>query len=257
MSYRADTPWRITRQAQKLLGVVVDGVWGSGTQAAFDGASDDVRRQITKLLEAENLSVYSIGRVTTQVAEPKDPRVAPRPLGANAPAVKPAPAAREGRKRWYTLAELEPSLRSATSGLAHATYDRMVRKLKLEAAQRTTNGVTEYDSNSKNGSYRGLFQMGSAAWADVQRLLGRSYDEVYDPAVNARAAALYIEFNVRAARRLGYNGPITDNVVYAMHNQGAAGFVASVGGRGVQGDQSRAARGVIASALQDARSQEG
>lgn len=249
MSYSADAPWRITAQAQSLLGVPSDGIWGPRTDAAYNIASQSTRARIDRSLAEANLSVYAVRRVTTQVSRPSAATVSPRVVKASEQARRETlPTLARPGSNWLTLEQLTPVLSAATQGLQHATLDRMIRKLKLEAAQRKINGVIHYDTRSQNGRYRGLFQMGEKAWRDVIHRLGRPYAEVFDPAVNARAAALYIENNVDVVRKLGYKGPITDDVIYAMHNQGATGFMQMRGGRTIEGDQSAAARRVIARA---------
>lgn len=249
MSYKADAPWRITAQAQSLLGVPSDGIWGPRTDAAYNIASQSIRARIDESLAEVNLSVYAVRRVTTQVSRPAATSVSPGVIKASEQARRETkPTLAKPGSNWLTLEQLVPVLSAATQGLEHANLDRMIRKLKLEAGQRPINGVIHYDTHSRNGSYRGLFQMGAKAWKDIEHQLGRSYDHVFDPAVNARAAALYIENNVRVARSRGYKGPITDDVVYAMHNQGATGFVRMLQGREIEGKQSAEAQRVIARA---------
>lgn len=258
MAYSSDAPWRLTRSAQRMLGLEEDGIWGKTTQAAYTMADANLRGRIDAALSGEGLSAYSVARVTTRVAEqvPGKFTLQPKRVVGNTPVqkvVNTSDQTPKGEEGWLTLAQLQPVIVAATNGLQHATYDRMVKKLNLEAERRVRNGVTEYNSRSRNGSYRGLFQMGQAAWMDVQGKLGYTYDRVYHPALNARAAALYIENNVRVARALGYTGPITDAVIYTMHNQGVGGFLKLVRGGEVKGKQSNAAMRVIAEAKSDAK----
>lgn len=248
-----------------MLGVTVDGVWGVETSSAYRYADANLRGRIDAILARERLSAYSVQRVTTSV---KRPGVAsPRGLASGGKRMSPVPAATPKTAvtrpnayqaasgppgntasrliGWYTEEQLSPVIYAAVAGLSNATYDRMIRKLKLEAAKQSVGGVMFYNARSVNGRYRGLFQMGRAAWADIEPRLGHSYDKVFDPAINARAAALYIENNVRVARVKGYKGPITDDVVYAMHNQGVGGFLRILNGGSIQGTQSKAAKAVI------------
>lgn len=214
------------------------------------------------MLTNENLSAYSVARVTTTVRERgKEVRMPSQADSASPKVVKPPVVTQvssnsnpSGMGGWMTLDQLKPVLAAATQGLEFATLDRMIKKLDLEAAKRRVNGKVEYNTNSVNGSYRGLFQMGRDAWTDIERKLGVGYDKVFDPAINARAAALYIENNVNVARRKGYTGPITDDVVYAMHNQGVSGFLRMVNGGSVKGEQSGLAKRVIANAVQSGQS---
>lgn len=75
MAYQSDAPWRVTEFAQRELGVRVDGVWGPQTHAAYLGSDPDVKERIDREFARENLSPYSVGRVTQQVkrvsAQPK------------------------------------------------------------------------------------------------------------------------------------------------------------------------------------------
>lgn len=258
MAYSSDAPWRLTRYAQRMLGLKEDGIWGDVTQAAYTMADANLRGRIDAALFGEGLSAYSVARVTTRVAEqvPGKFTLQPKRIVDSTLArkvVSMPDQTPKGEEGWLTLAQLQPMIVAATTGLQHATYDRMIKKLNLEAARRVRNGVTEYNSRSRSGSYRGLFQMGQAAWTDVQGKLGYTYDKVYDPVINARAAALYVENNVRVARSLGYTGPITDAVIYTMHNQGVGGFLKLVRGGEVKGKQSTAAMRVIAEAKSDAK----
>lgn len=241
-----------------MLGLKEDGIWGNATQAAYTMADANLRGRIDAALAREGLSAYSVARVTTQVTEqvPGKFTLQPKRIVGNTSiqkVVSMSDQTPKGGDGWFTLAQLQPIIVAATNGLQHATYDRMIKKLNLEAERRVRNGVTEYNSRSRNGSYRGLFQMGQNAWTDIQGKLGYTYDRVYDPALNARAAALYVENNVRVARSLGYTGPITDAVIYTMHNQGVGGFLKLVRGGGVKGKQSAAAMRVIAEAKSDAK----
>lgn len=249
MSYIPDAPWRVTVYAQQLLGVPADGVWGPRTESAYKNASQSLRARIDEALAKERLSAYSVQRVTTQVRRPGSASTPSATRVKNEEARRATAATLvSSDSGWMTFDQLRPVLLAATQGLEHATYDRMVRKLQLEAGQRRVNGVVQYNTRSVNGSYKGLFQMGAAAWKDIESRLGHKYDMVFDPAINARAAALYIENNVRVARKLGYRGPITDDVVYTMHNQGVGGFLRIVNGGKVQGKQSAAAQQIIAAA---------
>lgn len=247
------TPWMLTRQVQSALGVQQDGVWGQRTDSAYQALPTARKREIDAALTRRGSSRESLMAVTTKVTEGESAVLrttsAGRPVALRTPAAIGQPAVNEGPSdSWYTLAQLEPFLRAAVSGLQFATYPIMLQKLNLEAAKRRRNGVIEYNARSVNGSYRGLFQMGRDAWSDIQARLGFGYDRAFDPRINARAAALYVENNVRVARARGYTGPITDDVVYTMHNQGVGGFMRLLRGGQIRGNQSAAARAVIARA---------
>lgn len=250
------TPWMLTREVQSAVGVQQDGVWGPRTDSAYYALPDVKRREIDLALTRRGYSRESLMAVTTKVTESRGSTIrvveAGQPVVLRTKATTGQPTANEGgSESWYTFAQLEPFLRAAVSGLQFATFEIMRKKLDLEAAKRRRNGEVEYNARSVNGSYRGLFQMGRGAWSDVQSRLGYGYDQAFDPRINARAAALYVENNVRVARAKGYTGPITDDVVYTMHNQGVDGFLRILRGGRVRGQQSAAAKQVIARATQN------
>lgn len=253
------TPWMLTRRVQSVAGVQQDGVWGPRTDSAYRALPTAKRREVDAELQRLGYSRESLMAVTTKVTEGRGAILRTssngQPVVLRTSAAVGQPTTNEGSgNSWYTLAQLEPFLRSAVSGLQYATYPIMLKKLDLEAAKRRNRGEIEYNARSVNGSYRGLFQMGRGAWSDIQSRLGFGYDRTFDPQINARAAALYVENNVRVARTEGYTGPITDDVIYTMHNQGVGGFLRIRRGGQIEGNQSSAAKRVIARATQTSAS---
>jgi len=128
--------------------------------------------------------------------------------------------------------------------------------LDLEPSKKYVNGVLFYNAKSVSGQFAGMFQMGAAAWADAMRITPSlpSYQVgKFDARANVLAGASFAKANIAAAKSMGYNGPIDGNVLYAMHNQGASGFVNAwrTGRTGPHfANQSSAARSVITAALQ-------
>lgn len=90
------------------------------------------------------------------------------------------------------------------------------------------------DPSAINGSYRGLFQMGAAAWESARLVASKfgveshelgSYATSWpDPYRNALAAALFSHKNLETLKVFGYNGPWTAFEMYMAHQQGARGF---------------------------------
>lgn len=83
MAYSSDAPWRVTVRAQRLLGLQETGVWDANTQAAYMSAPPGVRTDIDRALTAENLSPYSVSRVTTMVGSGAGGVKLARPVSAS------------------------------------------------------------------------------------------------------------------------------------------------------------------------------
>lgn len=76
----------------------------------------------------------------------------------------------------------------------------------------------------KNGSYAGLMQMGEPAWQDARRYdpgIGPYEMNRFSPVLNVRAGLAYAQSNGDILRSEGYTGPLTWQVLYTAHNQGA------------------------------------
>lgn len=86
---------------------------------------------------------------------------------------------------------------------------------------------------SASGNHFGLGQMSSVAWMEAQQYVNRkgmapigSFEkEKFNPYENIRATAAYIKVNSGYLRSKGYRGPITVDVLYLAHQQGAGGFM--------------------------------
>jgi hypothetical protein len=123
---------------------------------------------------------------------------------------------------------------ASEAGISASYLDFMV---DFEPEVREIDGRLEYNTNSRRGSFRGLYQLGAPAWEDAVKtarrlrpdsgLLAVSYPEAaYDPYSNVLAAAFYIRWLLDFLKRKGYTGSrVTPELVYALYNQGP-GFLA-------------------------------
>lgn len=86
---------------------------------------------------------------------------------------------------------------------------------------------------ARNGSFRGLFQLGPAAWGDANKVIRSmgmpalpSYETGWsDPLQNSRAAMAYGVALTDQIRKLGWKGELSDSDMYLAHQQGAYGLV--------------------------------
>lgn len=171
VEFSEDAPWRVTERAQRLLGLRVDGVWGPNTQAAYESTNTAVRAEIDRLMRVENLSPYSVGRVTTTVRR-KDPSFRNRKTAA------------------YPLAssyKVEKSVNPETIARAKSNRDRLLanraemikltKKIASEEGvpERTALVITRLESNfdpnavSPTG-FKGMMQLGTPAMTDAYNL---------------------------------------------------------------------------------------
>lgn len=158
--------------------------------------------------------------------------------------------------RWVSTQTIDAIIRKVS--LKTSVSENVLKKfLDLEAAFRATPLGREYDRLAVNKSgYSGLFQFDSRgnAWAGAAKSvtgLASFSDGWRDAYQNTLAAAGYILTNTRAVRMgifssqegrtFQYKGPITANIAYLMHNQGALGMMLIIQGRkamaGVQSDK--------------------
>jgi len=228
-----------TRVAQAILSrtsptIIADGWWGKFTNDTFlaaDAATQSVVRSVLQASRQTPESLFAATRSKTVTAS----AVGDEWLDQD---------------YCYSLCD-----RAATMvGIDLAV---MRKFLLLEAARRSSNGKTYFNSKSvsPNGLYRGLFQMGAPAWADVQKVDSNvgSYSNVFDPWLNSLAAARYVKLNMNYALQNGYKGQFTPEVLYTMHNQGAGGFMRILREKRVNDNvtnQSRDAQSVIRVATQ-------
>lgn len=114
-----------------------------------------------------------------------------------------------------------------------------------------------------NGQFRGLFQLGAAAWNDAAKVIQSmgmsplpSYDAGWsDPLQNSRAAMAYGVALTDQIRKLGWKGELSDSDMYLAHQQGAYGLVrlklAAAGKRLDPSDASAMLRNMRSNAPQD------
>jgi len=193
--------------AQSVPGLEQDGWWGTYTNGAFVGASPAVQGAVREVLKAAGTAPEQL-------------------LAASRTIVAKSEAMGDG---WVAESYVH-SVIDREAARQGVDADLMRGFLKLEAINTTRDGVKYYNAKSvsPNGHYHGLFQMGSPAWLDAKGLLpdlpsflaGR-----YDAAANTRAAVGYVRLNERYARAAGYKGVFSPEVLYALHNQGAGGFM--------------------------------
>ena len=200
-----------TKLAQRILSSVdntlqEDGWWGTFTNSVYLRASSETQSAVKTVLSAAGTS-------------PEQLLASSRAVSVNASAMGAGWIAQD--YAW--------SLVDRAAAKAGGDASLLRRFLDLEANKMQKDGKIYYDARSisKNGLFRGLFQMGMPAWSDAQRKLPEvgSYTNVFDPWSNALAAATYAKINMVYAREKGYRGEFSPEVLYAMHNQGAGGFM--------------------------------
>jgi hypothetical protein len=134
--------------------------------------------------------------------------------------------------------------------------------VSLEASQKNIMGVIHYDANSisSTGLHKGLGQLSADAWIDADRyardrhmgiILGSFSKNWMNPEKSVLAMACYIKASEGFARAIKRDLKFTDELRYAIYNQGA-GFVAkTIGGEHVTlGRQSPQANAIAAAARQ-------
>lgn len=206
MEFSEDAPWRVTERAQRLLGLRVDGVWGANTQAAYESANASVRTEIDRLMRVENLSPYSVGRVTTTVRR-KDPsslvRAAPAaPSGARgAPraarvAYTPVRGARGAKGGGSTTAIKAVADLARTSGIHGASLANFLATLEIESGFR---------SRSEDHAYRSP----GRAQSKFSALAGQTDAFVSSLVKEGKAAFFEYVYGHKTAmgRRLGNTNP--------------------------------------------------
>lgn len=228
-----------TKLAQQVLAkgnaaFLVDGWWGTFTNAAFTAASPDVQAAIRVILKSSGTS--------------------PEQLLAESRVVS-AKASSQGAG--WLAEDYVDALIDRVCARQNGDPVLMKRFLRLEALHTVVDGVTLFNARSSSpgkGTYKGLFQMGPKAWADARMVLKDlpDFGAAYDPEQNTRAAVAYVGKLQTYARGEGYKGAFTPEVLYSLHNQGAGGFMKLLRGRQwteEAASQSRDAKRVIATAL--------
>lgn len=203
--------------------IKIDGVWGPKSHSAYEASPQKVRKSAD---EAAQLYGFTIEEL--------------KPVGSN----------------WIAESAIAPLIERAASVSgrdASIAWDF----LNLEATRRRYGGVVYYNASSiaPNGLFFGLMQMGRPAWSDVVRYYPDtpSFEEGrFDPYASILAGLRLSVINERLLKKMGYRGPFTTEVMYAAHNQGAAGFMALLktrtAGKNFE-NQSVSAKRVIAAAL--------
>lgn len=229
---------KVAQAALKLAdpSLVIDGWWGSFTQAVYARAPQNIRAAVDQLLAGANQSALMLQKA----------------------AVNAKAAAGAAGDDWIPKDKAEAiAVRAAQK---HGIdVNAFVGFLGLEPAKVVKAGVVYYNTKSVHGSFKGLFQMGSAAWTDASKIdstIGSYATNAFDAVANSNAAAAFAKSNVKTARSQGYNGPITSNVLYTMHNQGIGGFLKAwkSGKTGVNfANQSDSAQKIILAGIVDSR----
>lgn len=213
----------------------VDGIWGPKTDATYVSAPSQVQTAVVKTVESFG---FTLEAVRQKFALP----------GV-----------------WITHAEAVVLAQKASKAVGLRNTDYLEYLLRYEPAKRQGAAGVEYNALalSPNGLYKGLFQVGAPAWTDATRVaaaagisLGNFEGNWQDPFKNAVAAAGFAIANIRYSRDKGYNGPFSNDVLYAMHNQGHT-FITSArrGGYGNYFEgQSGAAKKVLIAASEQVRS---
>lgn len=212
----------------------IDGIWGVRTDGAFVKSASTTQTQVVQTLDSFGFKLSDV-RVHSS-------------SGGN---WIPEAEARSHAEKAARLVGVDPSY--------------MYFLLELEPARRNGPGGREFDTSrsSPNGLYKGLFQVGELAWEDATPVansvgvsLGSFSSGWRDPFKNAVAAAAFAVRNTGYARDKKYMAPLTNEVLYAMHNQGHT-FISSAraGGKGRFFDgQSDHAKRVLAEAADHVRS---
>lgn len=156
---------------------------------------------------------------------------------------------------WLSPAELSAVIRNVAADTGvRESYLRLLAE--LEPRRRIINGEVHVDAYSVNGPYKGLGQMGKPAWTDAAALdptIGQYVTNWYKPYESLRAAARFLQVNKRyIQRKYGYVGEVSDELGYAMHNQGHTVFKRIIDGKAIQFPaQSKKALAVIESARRE------
>lgn len=223
------------RSAQSILtganpALRVDGLWGPATDGTFVKAPLQMQLRVENSVQADGFDLSAIRSRFIESGTWID-----------------AAAARAIADRASADVGIDPS------------YLRFL--LEFEPARRIAASGTQYNvqSLSPNREYKGLFQLGAPAWTDARRYAPKigSFDANWrDPYLNAVAAAAFAKANSSYARQKhAYKGPLTNEVLYAMHNQGHS-FLASArqGGKGYYfDDQSKTAKTLLTKAAEVVR----
>lgn len=216
------------RAAQVVLvengsSIAIDGRWGPKSHSAYEASPKRVQRSANDAALAYGFTIDEL-----------------KPVGAN----------------WISEQEVIPLIERAAA-VSGRDISIAWDFLNLEASRRRDNGIIYYNAASvaPSGLFFGLMQMGRPAWTDVVRYypdtpafeVGR-----FDPYASILAGLRLSVINERSLKKMGYRGPFTTEVMYAAHNQGAAGFMSLLKTKTASKNfenQSVSAKRVIAAAL--------
>lgn len=220
--------------------IATDGIWGPETSAKFANLPGDAQGLIDGLFTARG---HSRPAVVEPVKSGVDAWVAEEQLRRNV---------REAISRQGSF---------AVSGVSPEDYLMWVAR--MESAQRVVDGVRQFKSNSisPNKLYKGIFQFGAPAYSDVART-GRIRDlppfsvAASTPSVAAEMAVVYSQLLIGYLRKgdpisgvAGLRGPVTREILYGAHNQGAIGLLKGAKNALSEGGQSSVATSVIRTAV--------
>lgn len=196
----------VVKQAQNMLRASVpslsrDGKWGPKTERAFQVSSPTTQQSVATVVQDNGHNFDSIRQNALDLLRAKG-----GVWISEAQAISLADKA------------------SATVGI-DPSYLRW--QLNREPEVRSFGGLREVrvDSLSPGKTYKGLFQIGAAGWADASKVpgvnIGKFEANWRDPELNALAAAAFARVNMGYARDIyKYRGPFSPELIYAMHNQG-------------------------------------
>lgn len=240
-------------QAQRLIrlidpssGLKVDGVVGPQTLNAYKGLQPQAVSLVNDMLIARN------EQALRALTDPRKDVVA-----GNWVSDKEALAyIRAAVRKYGEIHELNVS-----------AEEYLVFLLGLEPRKKVTPEGVFYDADSAHGPYLGLFQLGPDAFTDVRRTnlitgLPSFGVAARDPMTAPAIALIYAQKLVQYLRQgnprgnpkvPGYTGPITKEILYGAHNQGAVGLLTGATNALVERKQSQKAIQVIAQAVQTLR----
>lgn len=238
-----------TKGVQHLLNVLnpslrlaVDGVVGEATSSAYHKVPPAGKALVDELANARNPDVIRL-----LVAAPAAVKVA-------------------SQGTWLALEECQQLIRRAVASYGEievegGAYDYLTWLLDLEPTKSRVNGVLRYFAESRMGSFRGLYQLGNSAYADVVNT-GRLRElpifavAAFDPWWNTAMALVYSQILIKNLRAgypaegvRPYKGKITREILYGAHNQGAVGLLKGARNALFEKKQSAHAMVVIARAV--------
>lgn len=231
---------KVIRGAQTLMRatgvyVVIDGIWGRKSESAFTSLPTAKQSDVTDYVTQEGVDFSAI----------------------RAKAAGP----RSGNGTWIPEAQAQ-AFADEAADYADIPREWMRFILSREANTRVVDGLKELqvDGLSPSKSYKGLFQVGDAAWRDATDLpafkfIGLFSQNWASPRLNAYAAAGYAVRNMQYVRNTHkFKGEFTPSLIYALHNQGH-GFM-TLAKKGTKGkyfsNQSKVAQNDLLIAAKDA-----